>query len=83
MPVKHALLGLLALKPRTGYDLHKRIERFSPLVEPISLRRIYPMLKRMADEGLVTCEVEPQEGKPAQGSTSRGRVSHRPQGHPR
>ena len=64
MSTKYALLGLLVLKPRTGYALHKRLSQFSPLVEPISLRRIYPMLKRLHQEGLVVFVVEPQRGKP-------------------
>ena len=64
MSTKHVLLGLLVLKPRTGYDLHKRLSSFAPLLEPISLRRIYPMLKRLHEEGLVEYEVVPQTGKP-------------------
>ena len=64
MALKHTLLGLLILYPRTGYDLYKRIERARFLLESASLRRIYPTLKQLTEDGLLTFEVEPQEGKP-------------------
>jgi PadR family transcriptional regulator AphA len=40
------------------------MEKVTFLLESATLRRIYPTLKRMAEEGLVVYEVEPQEGKP-------------------
>ena len=58
MSLKHTLLGLLILHPRTGYDLHKRMEGVTFLLESASLRRIYPTLKQMAEEELVTYQVE-------------------------
>lgn len=64
MALRHTLLGLLILHPRTGYDLHKRMEHATFLLESASLRRIYPTLKKLHDEKLVTFHVEPQEGKP-------------------
>ena len=64
MALKHTLLGLLILYPRTGYDLYKRIEKARFLLESASLRRIYPTLKQLTEDGLVTFQVEPQEGKP-------------------
>ncbi len=64
MALKHTLLGLLILYPRTGYDLYKRMERARFLLESASLRRIYPTLKRLAEGRLVVYEIEPQEGKP-------------------
>ena len=64
MALRHTLLGLLIFKPRTGYDLYKRAEQATFLLESATLRRIYPTLKRLAEEGLVEYEVEPQEGKP-------------------
>lgn len=64
MSLTHTLLGLLILHPRTGYDLYKRMEHAAFLLESASLRRIYPTLKRMHEQELVTFEVQPQEGKP-------------------
>lgn len=64
MPLKHTLLGLLILHPRSGYALYRRVEQVTFLLESASLRRIYPTLKQMAEDGLVEYRVEPQEGKP-------------------
>ena len=64
MSLNHTLLGLLILHPRTGYDLYKRMERATFLLESASLRRIYPTLKKMTEQELVTFHVEPQDGKP-------------------
>jgi PadR family transcriptional regulator AphA len=64
MSLKHTLLGLLILHPRTGYDLYKRMEHATFLLESASLRRIYPTLKRMSEQELVTFQVQPQDGKP-------------------
>ncbi len=64
MALKHTLLGFLILHPRTGYDLYKRIEHAPFVLESTTLRRIYPTLKRLTEEGLVVFEVEPQESKP-------------------
>jgi DNA-binding PadR family transcriptional regulator len=64
MSLKHTLLGLLILEPQTGYDLYKRVEQLTFLLESATLRRIYPTLKRLAEDDLVEFEVEPQEGKP-------------------
>ena len=64
MALKHTLLGLLILYPRTGYDLYKRMEHARFLLESASLRRIYPTLKQLTEDSLVTFKVEPQEGKP-------------------
>lgn len=64
MSLTHTLLGLLILHPRTGYDLYKRMESATFLLESASLRRIYPTLKRMSEQKLVTCEIQPQDGKP-------------------
>ena len=40
------------------------MERARFLLESASLRRIYPTLKRLAEERLVVYEIEPQEGRP-------------------
>ena len=64
MALKHTLLGLLILHPRSGYALYRRIEQATFLLESATLRRIYPTLKQMAEDGLVKYQVEPQEGKP-------------------
>ncbi len=58
------LLGLLANRPRTGYDLKKTIETQMSHFWKESFGQIYPVLSRMADGGLVRCEQSIEEGRP-------------------
>jgi PadR family transcriptional regulator AphA len=55
-----SLLGLLSVKPQSGYELKKFIERSIGNFWNESFGQIYPTLKRMAAEGLA--EVSEGEG---------------------
>jgi DNA-binding PadR family transcriptional regulator len=57
------LLGLLALRPSTGYDLKKTMDRSVRYISPVALSQIYPTLKRMAQAGLVDYRVVERGGK--------------------
>jgi DNA-binding PadR family transcriptional regulator len=73
MSLRHALLGLLADGPQTGYDLSKRFEgALSRYAWQASHSHIYPELKRMAAEGLVEVVGEGARGSKAYGITERG-----------
>ncbi|HEY6740178.1 MAG TPA: PadR family transcriptional regulator [Actinopolymorphaceae bacterium] len=74
MSLRHALLGLLEDQPASGYALTARFER--------SLRRfawtaqqshIYPELKRLADDGLITVIEEGPRGRRTYAITDKGR----------
>ena len=58
------LLGLLANRSRTGYDLKKAIETQLSHFWKESFGQIYPVLARMEDAGLVTVEKSIEEGRP-------------------
>jgi DNA-binding PadR family transcriptional regulator len=58
------LLGLLALRPSTGYDLKKMLDISIRYISPVALSQIYPTLKQMTANGLVTFQIEEREGKP-------------------
>jgi DNA-binding PadR family transcriptional regulator len=58
------LLGLLALRPSTGYALKKTMDISVRYISPVSLSQIYPTLKKMTEDRLVTFEVEERSGKP-------------------
>jgi len=73
MSLRHALLGLLEDGPASGYTLATRFDR--------SLRRwawsaqqshIYPELKRMADDGLITVAEEGARGRRSYALTKAG-----------
>lgn len=53
MSLPHILLGLLA-KPASGYDLHREFENSLAHFWSANLSQIYPALKAMEKEGLVT-----------------------------
>lgn len=54
MSLRHALLGLLAGRPQTGYELTKRFESgLSRYAWHASHSHIYPELKKMEVDGLV------------------------------
>jgi DNA-binding PadR family transcriptional regulator len=58
------LLGLLTIEPMSGYDLGQAISTSVGFFWNESYGQIYPNLKMLAAEGLVTAKTEQQMGKP-------------------
>jgi len=58
------LLGLLTIQPMSGYDLGQLVRISVGHFWRESYGQIYPNLKRLAAEGLVTAKTERQKGKP-------------------
>src|SRR6202161_3746300 len=58
------LLGLLAIEPMSGYDLGLTIRHSVGHFWNESYGQIYPNLKKLANEGFVSCKTERQKGKP-------------------
>jgi PadR family transcriptional regulator, regulatory protein AphA len=61
---RYALLGMLSLRPMSGYDLKKQIECTTAHFWKEDIAQIYPMLKQLEAEGLTTSAAEKQEGRP-------------------
>jgi DNA-binding PadR family transcriptional regulator len=59
-----SLLGLLSLKPMSGYDMKKFVGESIGHFWNESYGQIYPMLKRLARQGLVESRVVRGKGKP-------------------
>lgn len=59
MSTRHVLLGLLEIRPMTGYDLMQSLKISLESLWAASYGQIYPMLHKMSDEGLVRAEHEP------------------------
>jgi PadR family transcriptional regulator AphA len=53
MSLRHALLGALADRPRTGYELLKHFEQSLAYAWPASHSQIYPELARLREDGLI------------------------------
>ncbi len=64
MSLKHTLLGFLNLNSMTGYELKKHMDKSTQFFWHAQLSQIYPTLKKLEQNGLVTIEIEPQDGKP-------------------
>ena len=58
------LLGLLSVAPMSGYDLGQNIRASVGFFWNESYGQIYPNLKNLAAEGLVTSKTERQKGRP-------------------
>ena len=61
---KYAILGVLTLMPGSGYDIKKFCDRGISLFWNENFGHIYPVLKQMELEGLITKKSEQNEGKP-------------------
>ncbi len=61
---RFAVLGILSYGPMSGYDIKKFYEQSMAGFWSESYGQIYPILKRLAEEGLATKSVRKQDGKP-------------------
>ncbi len=61
---RYTVLGTLSLRPMTGYDIKKFIQQSIANFWHESYGQIYPTLKQLDGEGLVTRKVQTQTGKP-------------------
>jgi PadR family transcriptional regulator, regulatory protein AphA len=74
MSLPHALLGLLAVEPRSGYELTKAFERdLGRYAWQAGHTSIYPELNKLADKGLVEVTHEGARGSRTYGVTAAGR----------
>ena len=60
MSLRHALLGVLKDRPLTGYDLVRYFQGTLGFLWSAPQSQIYPELRRMESEGLVTATVKPR-----------------------
>lgn len=59
--IKFLLLGLLAAKPRHGYELKALFEELFGGTWPLNPGQVYMTLQKLEDDGLVTSQVVEQE----------------------
>ena len=62
--LKYVLLALLASRPRHGYELKAAFEELLGGTWPLNIGQVYIVLSRMEADGLVACEVIPQDNVP-------------------
>lgn len=61
---KYAILGMLSIEPMSGYDIKKEIQESISYFWTESYGQIYPVLKSLVAEKLVTKTVQKGVGKP-------------------
>ena len=61
---KYAIMGILSMGPMSGYDIKKKFEQSLSYFWSESYGQIYPILKKLAKQGLATRSIERQTGKP-------------------
>jgi DNA-binding PadR family transcriptional regulator len=61
---KYAILGMLSIRPRSGYDIKKAVEGSISYFWTESYGQIYPLLKKLVAERLATKSIRKQAGKP-------------------
>jgi PadR family transcriptional regulator, regulatory protein AphA len=64
VPLRHAILGFLSLRPLAGYDLKKYFDASVRHFWTADQAQIYRALSQMADEGLVEVHVIAQDNRP-------------------
>lgn len=64
MNLRFFVLGLLAQQPMSGYDIKRFLKGLSWLIGSPSSGSLYPLLRTLLEEGLVTVEIVPGVDKP-------------------
>jgi len=62
--IRHFVLGLLTQEPMSGYDVKRLFKSLNWLIDSPSFGSLYPALHSLLEDGLVTVEVVPSQGKP-------------------
>jgi DNA-binding PadR family transcriptional regulator len=62
-PTSRAILGVLGLGPRSGYEIKQLVDNSTRFFWAASYGQIYPELRRLADAGLVTGKPDPRGGR--------------------
>ncbi|MEW2588982.1 PadR family transcriptional regulator [Micromonospora aurantiaca] len=64
MSTQHVLLGLLAARPRHGYELKRAHDERLPRARPLAFGQVYATLARLHRDGLVVPAGQERDGGP-------------------
>lgn len=66
LSTEHALLGFVRHEPLHGYEIHRRLTETAELrmVWRMKQSRLYAMLTRLEEDGLLEAVLEPQDSRP-------------------
>jgi DNA-binding PadR family transcriptional regulator len=77
MSLRHAMLGLLAVEPATGYDLTRRFDHSLGNAWHASHSQIYPELGKLEEEGMIEVVAEGARNSKTYGLTDGGHAELR------
>ena len=77
MSLRHAVLGLLAERPSSGYDLLKRFDSSLAFVWPAKQSQVYAELGKMSEAGLIEVTGTGARNRREYGITDAGRAELR------
>ncbi len=64
MAIEHSILGMISIKPCSGYDLKAEFEKGgAALLSASSFGSIYPHLRRLEQDGLIEAQEESRDGR--------------------
>ena len=72
MSLSHALLGMLSVRPASGYDLMKSFDTSLANVWPATQSQVYGELTRLADAGLIEVAAQGPRGRKEYALTEAG-----------
>lgn len=64
MNFRHFVLGLLSRQPMSGYDIKRLLKNLNWLIGNPSFGSLYPTLRKLLDDGLVTVQTQSNETRP-------------------
>lgn len=66
LTIEYALLGFMREEPLHGYEINRRLSETPELrlVWRVKQSRLYALLSRLEEEGLLDATLEPQDGRP-------------------
>jgi PadR family transcriptional regulator AphA len=65
MSYKYLVLGLLAERPMSGYDIKKHVKTVLGAITSASYGTLYPTLHKLLEDGDVEMQEVPQHGRPS------------------
>ncbi|MCW2986891.1 MAG: transcriptional regulator, PadR-like family [Conexibacter sp.] len=77
MSLRHAMLGLLAVEPATGYDLTRKFDKSLSNAWHASHSQIYPELGKLEDDGMIEVVAEGPRNSRTWALTAAGRAELR------
>lgn len=62
-PTGYVVLGILSWRPRTGYEIKQLVDRSTQFFWSASYGQIYPELKRLEGQGLLSGRSDPRDAR--------------------